>query len=182
MNMNTNRRITTVSLLLLLTLANYSFTANQPLGKQPRASAASPPPTPAKTWPPAPLGKYQSVPPRKIDPATLSGKLVFGYQGWFSAAGDGSPMRAWNHWSNDHRKPNVGTVRVALWPDMSEFEPDELYDTDLRYPDGSVGRRFLPLDADGETLPNDWYLKLADYAGRMLRKEIAPIPARPIDP
>jgi hypothetical protein len=43
-------------------------------------------------------------------------------------------------------------------------------------------RRFLPLDADGETLPNDWYLKLADYAGRMLRKEIAPIPIRPIDP
>ncbi len=44
------------------------------------------------------------------------------------------------------------------------------------------GRRFLPLEADGETLPSDWYLKLADYAGRMLRKEIAPTSARPIDP
>jgi hypothetical protein len=43
-------------------------------------------------------------------------------------------------------------------------------------------RRFLPLDADGEKLPSDWYLKLADYAGRMLRKEIALIPTRPIDP
>jgi len=43
-------------------------------------------------------------------------------------------------------------------------------------------RRFLPLDADGEKLPSDWYLKLADYAGRALRKEIVPTAARPIDP
>ena len=43
-------------------------------------------------------------------------------------------------------------------------------------------RRFLPLDADGEKLPSDWYLKLADYAGRALRKEIPATTARPIDP
>ena len=43
-------------------------------------------------------------------------------------------------------------------------------------------RRFLSLDADGEKLPNDWYLKLADYASRALRKEIVPTPARPIAP
>ena len=43
-------------------------------------------------------------------------------------------------------------------------------------------RPFLPLDADGENLPSDFYLKLADYAGRMLRKEIPLIERRPIDP
>jgi hypothetical protein len=35
-------------------------------------------------------------------------------------------------------------------------------------------RRFLSLDADCEQLPSDWYLKLADYADRALRKENHP--------
>jgi hypothetical protein len=43
-------------------------------------------------------------------------------------------------------------------------------------------RQFLPLDADGERLPSDWYLKLADYAGRALRREIPLSTIRPIDP
>src|SRR5690606_36120678 len=27
------------------------------------------------------------------------GKLVVGYQGWFGAAGDGSPFNSWRHWA-----------------------------------------------------------------------------------
>jgi hypothetical protein len=45
-----------------------------------------------------------------------------------------------------------------------------------------LNRHFLPLDADGEKLPSDWYLKMADYAGRALRKEISLTTALPIDP
>ena len=41
---------------------------------------------------------------------------------------------------------------------------------------------FVPLNIDGEALPSDWYLRLADYAGRTLRKEIALTPNRPINP
>jgi hypothetical protein len=44
------------------------------------------------------------------------------------------------------------------------------------------GRQFLSLDEDGEQLPSDWYLKLADYAGRALRREIPLTEIRPIDP
>jgi len=41
---------------------------------------------------------------------------------------------------------------------------------------------FLPLDVDGIKLPADWYLRLADQAGKMLRGEI-PLQARmPITP
>ena len=35
-----------------------------------------------------------------------------------------------------------------------------------------VGAQLVPLDIDGYSLPSDWYLILAGYAGRMLRKEI----------
>ena len=41
---------------------------------------------------------------------------------------------------------------------------------------------FLSLDADGETLPADWYLRLAGEAGRALRRETPLSPDRPINP
>ncbi len=30
-------------------------------------------------------------------PGDVVGKITVGYQGWFSAAGDGSPVNAWGH-------------------------------------------------------------------------------------
>lgn len=41
---------------------------------------------------------------------------------------------------------------------------------------------FVPLDIDGESLPSDWYLRLAGEATRTLRGELALSPDRPIDP
>ena len=90
---------------------------------------------------PAPLGKYQTADKRIVDPSTLTGKLIFGYQGWFSTPEDGSPMKTWNHWSIKNRNPpDANNARVQMWPDLSEYDPDELYDTGLKYPDGSVAK------------------------------------------
>ena len=139
MNQRTNQEITLVALLFLLALATCSSSASQPDGNAPKSSAAHATAL-AETRPPAPLEGYQPAPPRKIDPTTLYGKLVFGYQGWFSAAGDGSPLHNWNHWSADQRKPNATNARVQMWPDVSEYDSDELYDSDLKYPDGSVAK------------------------------------------
>ncbi len=86
------------------------------------------------------LGKYETAAPRKIDPSTLYGKLIFGYQGWFSAAGDGSPLHSWNHWSKNQQLPDAENTRVQMWPDVSEYDADELYDTGLIYPDGSPAK------------------------------------------
>ena len=41
---------------------------------------------------------------------------------------------------------------------------------------------FVPLDADGTNLPSDWYLRLANQAGRMLRGEIPLRDKMPISP
>lgn len=67
------------------------------------------------------------------DVDTLEKKLVFGYQGWFSCAGDGV-SGSWVHWC--HGSPGPGSMTVDLWPDTRECDPDELFDTGLRYPDG----------------------------------------------
>jgi hypothetical protein len=41
---------------------------------------------------------------------------------------------------------------------------------------------FVPLDIDGAKLPSDWYLRLANQAGKMLRGEIPRQSTMPIAP
>jgi hypothetical protein len=41
---------------------------------------------------------------------------------------------------------------------------------------------WLTLDADGEKLPNDWYLRLAGEIGRMFRGEESPSAKAPTHP
>jgi len=52
------------------------------------------------------------------------GKLTVGYQGWFAAAGDGSPRNKWIHWiGSGTAAPAPGNLKFELWPDTREFTP-----------------------------------------------------------
>ena len=62
---------------------------------------------------------------------------MFGYQGWFACPGDGSPLAAWEHWFRRGNESAPGTLRVDMWPDVSEFGADELCDTPLTLPGGA---------------------------------------------
>ncbi len=58
--------------------------------------------------------KESNEEPGKIQPVTspdgdVVGKVTIGYQGWFSAAGDGSPMNYWSHQNLEH------------WPDVRQY-------------------------------------------------------------
>jgi len=70
---------------------------------------------------------------RKIDPNTMDRKLLMGYQGWFNCPGDGANV-GWRHWFYNNT-PDVSNLSVDMWPDMSELEPDELYETPMKYRD-----------------------------------------------
>lgn len=77
-----------------------------------------------------------------VDTTTLSGKVMCGYQGWFNCEGDGAGV-GWVHWGGHGRDmPGPGHITVDLWPDVSEYDADELYDTGFRFNDGSVARLF----------------------------------------
>ncbi|MFF5289351.1 hypothetical protein [Paractinoplanes globisporus] len=56
-------------------------------------------------------------------PGDVVGKITVGYQGWFACIGDGAPINAWWHWSQNWSQPpsptNNGTLRA--WPDMREY-------------------------------------------------------------
>ena len=77
-----------------------------------------------------------------VDPNTLTGKVMTGYQGWFNCEGDGANL-GWMHWARDCRKTfGPGNVTVDFWPDVSEYDDDELYATAFTYEDGTPAKTF----------------------------------------
>lgn len=78
---------------------------------------------------------------RGVDSSTLTGKVMVGYQGWFNAEGDGA-NRGYNHWTRGGTRPGPQTVRVDLWPDLSELGSDERFPTDLLHADGARAEVF----------------------------------------
>jgi hypothetical protein len=71
--------------------------------------------------------------------ASLRGNIMVGYQGWFTAPGDGNSSDLWVHWSRNHVPPaGQGELTVEMYPDLSEFDPKELAASPaMSMPDGS---------------------------------------------
>src|SRR5437016_3869564 len=68
-----------------------------------------------------------------VDPSTLKGKVLLGYQGWFRCPGGGASGTNWSHWANG--APSPGTIAVDMYPDLREFDRDEL----CAIPDMTIG-------------------------------------------
>src|SRR5215469_7543357 len=56
-----------------------------------------------------------------VDPSTLDGKVLLGYQGWFTCPQDDS--HRWTHWSRG--VPTPDTLTVDVYPDLRELDDDE---------------------------------------------------------
>jgi len=94
------------------------------------------------------------------DPNTLTGKVMTGYQGWFNCEGDGANL-GWTHWARDRRKTfRPGNITVDLWPDVSEYDDDELYTTGFTYEDGTPARTFSSHNRKSVVRHFKW---MADY-------------------
>jgi hypothetical protein len=51
------------------------------------------------------------------------GKITVGYQGWFACIGDGAPINAWWHWSqNEAAAPSPSNENLKAWPDMTIYD------------------------------------------------------------
>lgn len=92
-----------------------------------------------------PLKPYAGASAKEVDCSTLTGKLMVGYQGWFSAEGDGG-NRGWSHWTKNRSRPfDAANVKIDLWPDVSELGPDERFATALVHADGRKAEVFSSL-------------------------------------
>ena len=78
---------------------------------------------------------YRGEAVQGVDVATLTGKVMCGYQGWFNAPGDGSG-RGWVHFGRGRFEP--GHCTIDLWPDVSDLDQTEKFATSFRHADGSV--------------------------------------------
>ena len=76
-----------------------------------------------------------------VDTSTLNRKMLLGYQGWFACPGDGSPVNAWIHWFRN-QTPTAANSTFDFWPDISELDPDELFDTAMTLNNGTPARLY----------------------------------------
>ena len=80
---------------------------------------------------------------------TMNGKVYAGYQGWFSAPSDGM-RNGFDNYQAPYKgklafKP--GASAIDLWPDLSEFDEDELHDTPFKFKDGRTAHVFSSANA-----------------------------------
>jgi hypothetical protein len=84
-------------------------------------------------------------------------------------------------WRQLYNAQNAGCRMIygAMFDEVDEGTAMfKLAPTQAQLPQGS----FVPLNIDGEALPSDWYLRLADEGAKMLRGEIPLTSTRPINP
>lgn len=94
-------------------------------------------------------------------PGDVVGKVTVGYQGWFAANGDGSPINAWWHWTQDWAKlPGTNNSGIKSWPDVREYtstyatsfanlgngQPAKLFSS---YNDQTINTQFLWMKQNG---------------------------------
>ncbi|GAB6930347.1 hypothetical protein JCM10914A_43300 [Paenibacillus sp. JCM 10914] len=84
------------------------------------------------------------------------GKLYAGYQGWFNAAGDGSPNGGWIHWSKNSSAPSTsGNVNFEMYPDLREYS--KLYQTNLaNLGNGTPAKLFSSYDQETVNKHFEW--------------------------
>lgn len=108
-----------------------------------------------------------------VDATSLDRKMLFGYQGWFLGAGDGSPVNGWTHWFRNGA-PTASNLAIDLWPDTSELGADELFATDLAYADGSTARLYSAYDAKTVARHFAW-MKQAGIDGVALQRFVSEV-------
>jgi len=122
------------------------------------------------------LAPYTGPTADGIDMTSLHGKVMCGYQGWFMAEGDGYPA-GFVHWGGVGQEPP--TCTVDLWPDLGEFDPDEVYETNYRHADGTPAKVFSSVNEKTVLRHFEW---MREYGidGAFVQRFTACIdPARP---
>jgi hypothetical protein len=87
------------------------------------------------------LKPYTGPTVHAVDTATLSNKVMCGYQGWFNTPTDGAE-RGWVHWTKRRGNMSAGNAKVDLWPDISDLTPEERFPTDFKLTNGQPAEVF----------------------------------------
>lgn len=83
---------------------------------------------------------------------TVTGLVMAGYQGWFTAEGDGA-MRGWRHYQKEG-KFEPGYCSIDFWPDVSEYPVT--YKTNFEFANGAPAYVFSSYDSETTDLHFKW--------------------------
>ncbi len=86
------------------------------------------------------LKPYSGPAAAGVNCSTLQGKIMCGYQGWFTTPGDGS-QRGWSHYGPGERF-GPGHCSIDLWPDVSQLDDDEKFASPFHKADDSIAYLF----------------------------------------
>src|SRR5882762_355913 len=92
-------------------------------------------------------GKAQTKHSKNTLYPTYKGLIMAGYQGWFSAAGDGSNSSRYAYGTEDRSG-------IDLWPDVGEYE--KTYPTPFKLANGQTARFFSSADKSTVDLHFKW--------------------------
>lgn len=87
---------------------------------------------------------------------SYKGLVMAGYQGWYTAEGDGAD-RGWHHYEKSG-KFEPGSTNIDFWPDITEYS--KKYKTLFKYFDGSDAYVYSPYDEESVDLHFKW---MKDY-------------------
>ena len=94
---------------------------------------------------------------------------MFGYQGWFGCPGDGSRLARWEHWFRAGQPAAAATLRVDMWPDLSELPQSERCPAPLTLPDGRRAELYSSYRAAAVDMHFRW-LREYDLPGVFLQR------------
>jgi hypothetical protein len=92
----------------------------------------------------------------RVDPSTLTGKLIMGYQGWFDCPSDNMHL-GWGHWGVESDGHFAATVDSL--PDVSELPASKRCSTLMKTADGRVVSLYSAKDLDTVELHFAWLEK-----------------------
>ncbi|MBV9122632.1 MAG: hypothetical protein JO112_04685 [Planctomycetes bacterium] len=117
-------------------------------------------------------------PTAAVDAASLRGKVLCGYQGWFRCPGDPSGL-GWVHWSRNGQRLTPETVCFEMWPDLTDFPAEERFAAPgFTYPDGRQASLFSSDNAATVLRHFEW---MRDYGidGVWLQHFLVDLPGGP---
>jgi hypothetical protein len=108
--------------------------------------------------PPKPPGGGIDLTPSPV--GDVVGKVIVGYQGWFAAIGDGSPIDRFWHWSHTWEQlPSPTNTAIYSWPDVRDYT--KTYKTDYaNLNNGQEARVFSSFDDQTIDIQFKW---MKDY-------------------
>ena len=113
-----------------------------------------------------------------VDTASVRGKIMCGYQGWFRCPGDAA-NRGWSHWSRDSQRIAPDLLTFEMWPDLTDYPAAERYPAPgFTYPGGGQAELFSSDDARTVLRHFEW---MRDYGidGAWLQHFLVGLPGGP---